>query len=161
MLASGQQPEPRAVHPSVLEFIQQRRLYGCRAAAAVGDTNPASSTTLEKSSEPKSTPKQVPSISTPAPRTSPWGAASKASSAAGGGHSPKAESGSPKALAETRTVEAIAADINAQLLHGPLDRRCHVVVLFGAHGTGKGTIAQALCSARGYKHVSFGESCSF
>jgi hypothetical protein len=160
MLASGQQPDPRAVHPSVLEFIHQRGLYGCRpaatpsATASVPDTIPLH----EASSEPKLNPKQLVSSRAPAPRSSPWGSSSKSSSAAGGGHSPKPEGGSPKAMAEARSVESIAAEINAQLMHGPLSRRCHVVVLFGAHGTGKGTIAQALCSTRGYKHVSFGES---
>ncbi len=90
---------------------------------------------------------------------SPKAAASKAESGSQKLVASKAEGGSPRAVAETRSVEAIAAEINDELMQVPLARRCHVVVLFGTHGTGKGTVAQALCSARQYTHVSFG-GCS-
>jgi len=48
-----------------------------------------------------------------------------------------------------------AAEINASL--PPPPRLCHVVVIFGPHGVGKGTVAEALCRKHGYAHVSFGE----
>jgi hypothetical protein len=90
---------------------------------------------------------------------SPKAAASKAESGSQKSVASKAEGGAPRAVAETRSVEAIAAEINDELMQAPLARRCHVIVLFGTHGTGKGTVAQALCSAHQYTHVSFGK-CS-
>ncbi len=86
-----------------------------------------------------------------------WGAAAKTAPAAGGGHSPKAHGGSPKAATLARDPRVVAAEINQSLTHSPPTRHCHIVVLFGAHGTGKGTVAQALCSRQGYQHVSFGK----
>ena len=172
MLAEGQQPDHRALHPSVFEFIQQRGLYGLHRAAAAGssasDTKAAPITAAPRPSSANAPCTQDPpsSASAPAARPSPWGTNSKSAlvgglkgaSAAGvgGGHTHKTGGGSPKAAAEPCTPQAIAAEINAELAHGPLTRRCHVVVLFGAHGTGKGSVAEALCSRRNYKHVSFG-----
>jgi hypothetical protein len=52
------------------------------------------------------------------------------------------------------TPESIAAEISDSLPTPP--RKCHVVVLFGVHGVGKGTVADALCQRHGYAHVSFG-----
>ncbi len=224
MLAEGRQPDHRALHPSVFEFIQQRGLYGLPRAAAAGssasgnkaapmtaatrpssvsapcaqgppssapapaarpnpwganskssmagdskgassfDTKAAPMTAATRPSSVSAPCAQEPPSSAPAPaaRPNPWGANSKSASAggskgaAGGGDSRKTGGGSPKAAAETCTPQAIAAEINAELAHGPLTRRCHVVVFFGAHGTGKGSVAEALCSKRNYKHVSFG-----
>jgi hypothetical protein len=73
-------------------------------------------------------------------------------------HVPAAASQADEVLRPTRpsplSPETIAAEISASL--PPPPRRCHAVVLFGAHGVGKGAVTEALCRKHGYAHVSFG-----
>ena len=57
--------------------------------------------------------------------------------------------------AAPQSPATIAAQLSAELATPA--RKCHVVVLFGVHGVGKGTVAHALCRKHGYAHVSFGE----
>jgi hypothetical protein len=167
-LSSGVAPDPRALHPSVFEFIRQRGLYGCRPSATRGSE---SSVSTAASTPPSSAPK--PPVPNPTgARASAWGPSSKAAAApvsssftkaAQGGNTPSVSSNSPKAASGGSSPKSFcspqdtAREINLELLQGPSTRRCHVVVLFGAHGTGKGTVAQALCSSQGYEHVSFGK----
>lgn len=161
-LSQGRHPDPRALHPSVLEFIQQRGIYGYRPISSSGSSfsdsgvpalppQPASSTAASKPAWVHT------AVKHDASRGNHWGAAAKTAPAAGGGHSPKAHGGSPKAATLARDPRVVAAEINQSLTHSPPTRHCHIVVLFGAHGTGKGTVAQALCSRQGYQHVSFGD----
>lgn len=151
-LSTGVVPDPRALHPSVFEFIRQRGLYGCRPSATAGSE---SSVAAAATTPPPSAPK--PAVPNPTgTRASAWGPSSKAAAAPASSNSPKAAQGgsSPKGFCSPQDT---AREINLELLQGGSTRRCHVVVLFGAHGTGKGTVAQALCSSQGYQHVSFGD----
>jgi hypothetical protein len=167
-LSSGVVPDPRALHPSVFEFIRQRGLYGCRPAATGGsESSVAAAAVAPQPSAPKPT---VPNPTSA--RASAWGPSSKAAGAlvsngftkaAQGGNSPPVSINSPKAAQGGSSPKGFcspqdtAREINLELLQTPGTRRCHVVVLFGAHGTGKGTVAQALCGSQSYQHVSFGE----
>ncbi len=166
-MSQGRQPDPRALHPSVFEFIQQRGLYGQRpsadaslsAAAAVAAPSPSESSTAE--SETPSPRSAAPKLATQ--RVSPWGPVSKSTVSAGGGakpagggHLPKAHGG-PSNASAARTPVVVATEINELLARTPPTRHCHIVALFGAHGTGKGTVSESLCSRHGYEHVSFGK----
>ncbi len=98
-LSSGVMPDPRALHPSVFEFIRQRGLYGFRpTAAGASDSSGVAAAVTPPPSAPKN------AVVNPASaRVGAWGPGSK------------------------------------------------------THGTGKGTVAQALCSLQRYQHVSFGK----
>jgi hypothetical protein len=166
-LSQGRQPDPRALHPSVFEFIQQRGVYGWRPSAdaslSAGGAAAAPSPSESSIAESGTSSPRLAAPKLAAQRVSPWGPVSKSMDSAGGGvkpagggHSPKAHGGPSKASA-ARTPAAVATEINELLAHAPPARHCHIVVLFGAHGTGKGTVSESLCSRHGYEHVSFGK----
>ena len=75
---------------------------------------------------------------------------------------PAAAAGShvPKPPHQSRPSPPCPGTVAAELAALPSPpRKCHVVVLFGAHGVGKGAVAEALCRKHGYAHVSFGWCC--
>lgn len=125
----GQRPSERALHPRVMSFIAMHGLYGFRSEAACSARVEAAMHAAG------STIAALPVAA----------AASIANEAA----------------RQTRVTpsapETIAAEICESLVPPP--RKCHVVVLFGAHGVGKGAVAEALCRKHGYAHVSFGMWC--
>lgn len=123
----GQRPSERALHPKVMSFIAMQGLYGFPSEAA------------------HSTPIQS-GAAVPALTDVPLPAAAAAAHA---NEAPRQTRPSPLA------PETIAAEISASL--PPPPRKCHAVVLFGAHGVGKGAVAEALCRKHGYAHVSFGK----
>ncbi len=130
--SQGQQPSERALHPKVMSFIAQRRLYGFLSDAASSAPSDATAAT-----------------SHPAPAKLPITAAASAQPLAV--HVTQSQ---PRVPVVPPTPESIAAEISDSLPTPP--RKCHVVVLFGVHGVGKGTVADALCQKHGYAHVSFG-----